>query len=206
MKTIITFLCALVSAVGFSQSSCQVDIVIAVKDASLGNPVAHARVLLMDGDKTIKEATTDDNGSVTLSADCGHNYTVEVYSSEFEPRHLDVATGKDSPVNVVVDLIPMAEIKSSGGYIDQFIVRVYNPGKNPVNIQFGPAEKAMKTYPISAGEMWESEPYESVSSLLLWITTGKVVKKYTTLPGKAYQIEFSKAKKCYVIKEVDVHK
>jgi|GEM_PF-6032832 len=206
MRTVIAFLCAVLSTVCFSQSSCQIGIVISVKDASLGNPVPNAHVILMDGGKAIKEATTDDSGSVTLSADCEHNYTLEVYSSEFEPRHLDVTTGKDSPVNIVADLIPLAEIKSSGGYIDQFIVRVYNPGKNPINIQFGPAEKAMKTYPISAGEMWESEPYESVSSLLLWITTGKVVKKYTTLPGKAYQIEFSKAKKCYVIKEVDVHK
>ncbi len=206
MKTLLSILTFFIGALCVAQTDCKTDVVITVTDASLKNPVEGAQVQLGNGVTEGLRGTTDATGSVTLSARCDTTYTVKVYKEEFEPSQTTVTTRKDETANVAIDLIPMSPIKSSGGYIDQFIVRVYNPVNVPIDVRFGPTERTLVTHTIRAGEVWESEPYQNISDLLLWISTGRVTKKYMTKPGKAYQIEFNRRQRCYLIKEVDVHK
>lgn len=206
MKTLLSILTLFIGALCVAQTDCKTDVVITVTDASLKNPIAGAQVILIDGVREEIRGTTDANGSVTLSANCDTTFMLRVYKDEFEPLETTVITSKGETSNIAVELIPIAPIMSSGGYIDQFIVRVYNPTTAPLDIRFGPNERTLATHTIRAGELWESEPYQNISDLMLWISTGRVTKKYMTKPGKAYQIEFNRGQRCYVIKEVDVHR
>lgn len=207
MKRILSIVSLFIGIASLAQSNCKTDIVVTVKDAALQNPIVGAEISLVDSNNTMSnDFISDANGVVTITADCDATYSVRVYKSGFEPLELPITTKKGEVAQVAASLVPMAPVTASAGYIEQFIVQVYNPSSAPVNIRFGPTEKTLDTYSIGAEDMWESQPYQNVSDLLLWISTGKVTKKYMTKPGKAYQIEFNRKQKCYVIKEVERHK
>ncbi|UMY64444.1 MULTISPECIES: carboxypeptidase-like regulatory domain-containing protein [unclassified Flavobacterium] len=207
MKKLFSLLCLLIGISCFSQSDCQTDIIVTVKSADLQNPIDGAAVSLVDSNNTISpDVMTDATGVAKLSARCDAAYFIRVYKSGYEPTELPVSTKKGEVSQLEVNLIPIDAVHASAGYIDQFIVRVYNPTTAPLDIRFGPNERTLATHTIRAGELWESEPYQNISDLMLWISTGRVTKKYMTKPGKAYQIEFNRGQRCYVIKEVDVHR
>ncbi|AWI25795.1 carboxypeptidase-like regulatory domain-containing protein [Flavobacterium pallidum] len=187
---------------------CEIQLNVTVRDASLGNPVPGANLILKDASENVLETKiADADGRASFTVACSRDYTVGAYGDGFNGNSVLLSVPPDSKSPVLLD-IPLQAIgemiKSSGGHLLDFKVRVFNPKKTPLNIRFGPDSKNMQTIAIAGGAVWESPAFPTDQKLQLWVTTNKVVKKYVTLPGKAYQLVYDKVKKVYGIEEVVV--
>ena len=90
---------------------CGVEAIIAVKDAKNNNPIADAKVVILDNQKNIVGTELSNaNGEVTYKLLCNQDYTLQVSKNEYNSGTFNIAKGKNPSVKIEAALQPIEVI------------------------------------------------------------------------------------------------
>jgi outer membrane protein OmpA-like peptidoglycan-associated protein len=90
---------------------CSTQVTTTVRDAKSGNPIAGAKVAILDDRKNVIETTTSGaNGQVSYTVDCGKAFTIQASADGYESNSFPVALTKGGSVDVAADLQPIETI------------------------------------------------------------------------------------------------
>jgi len=90
---------------------CGVEAIVMVKDAKTGQPIAVAKVAILDDKNNVIETrTVGADGKVSYNVDCDRAYTIQASADGYENNTFPVAKSSGGIVNVSADLNPIQEI------------------------------------------------------------------------------------------------
>jgi outer membrane protein OmpA-like peptidoglycan-associated protein/tetratricopeptide (TPR) repeat protein len=90
---------------------CGVEIITTVRDARTGNPIANAKVAILDDRKNVVETKTSGaNGQASYGVDCDKAFTMQVSAEGYESNTFPVGKSKGARVEVPADLNPIETI------------------------------------------------------------------------------------------------
>ncbi|TRW21021.1 OmpA family protein [Flavobacterium zepuense] len=129
---------------------CGVEAIVMVKDAKTGQPLATAKVAILDEKNNVIETrTTGADGKVTYNVDCDRAYTVQAIADGYEGNSFPVAKTKGGEVNVAADLNPIQEIVKPTEIVLNEIFFEYNKSNitKEAAFELNKAVEAMKANP-----------------------------------------------------------
>ena len=90
---------------------CGVEAIVFVKDANTGQPLASAKVAILDEKNNVIETrTTGADGKITYAIDCDRAYTVQVAAEGYENNTFPIAKTNGGTVNIDASMSPIAKI------------------------------------------------------------------------------------------------
>ena len=90
---------------------CGVEAIVMVRDAKTGEPLANARVAILDEKNNVIETrTTGADGNVTYSVDCDRAYTIQASAEGYENNTFPIAKTKGGTVTVSANLNEIEKI------------------------------------------------------------------------------------------------
>jgi outer membrane protein OmpA-like peptidoglycan-associated protein len=90
---------------------CAVEIIATVRDAKTGQPIADAKVSILDDRRNVVETRQSaSNGQVSYTVDCNRAFTIQATAEGYESGTFPVAASKGGRVDVAADLQPIETI------------------------------------------------------------------------------------------------
>ncbi|RYD91841.1 MAG: cell envelope biogenesis protein OmpA, partial [Sphingobacteriales bacterium] len=90
---------------------CGVEAIVFVKDSETGQPIASARVAILDEKNNVIETrTAGADGKVTYNVDCNRAYKIQAMADKYESNTFPIAANKGGTVNVDANLKPIKVI------------------------------------------------------------------------------------------------
>ena len=90
---------------------CGVEAIVYVKDEETGQPIASAKVAILDEKNNVIETrTAGADGKVSYNVDCDRAYTIQAIAEGYESNTFPVAKTKGGTVNVAANLKPIRKI------------------------------------------------------------------------------------------------
>ncbi len=90
---------------------CGVEAIVFVKDANTGQPLASAKVAILDEKNNVIETrTTAADGKITYEIDCDRAYTIQVAAEGYENSTFPIAKTKGGTVNIDASMNPIEKI------------------------------------------------------------------------------------------------
>ncbi|QYJ69226.1 OmpA family protein [Flavobacterium litorale] len=94
---------------------CGVEAVVQVKDANTGNPLALAKVAILDDKQNVIETrTTDKNGKLVYNVDCERTYSLMASAVGYEASMLRIEKTRNPKVDIVANLKPIGSLIVDG--------------------------------------------------------------------------------------------
>lgn len=106
---------------------CGVEAVVTVKDVNTGNPLAGAKVAIMDDKQNVIETrTADSNGKLVYSVDCDRDYSLKASATGYETNILNLPKSRDPKVDITASLKPIRNLIVDGKVVLNDIYFEYN--------------------------------------------------------------------------------
>jgi len=97
---------------------CGVEAVVQVKDAKTGQPLAMAKVSILDDRQNVIETTTADaNGNVTYNVDCDRAYMIRAAKEGYQNNTFTVTKSRGGKVALDANLEPISGIITKDGIV-----------------------------------------------------------------------------------------
>ncbi len=94
---------------------CGVEAIVIVKDANTGNPLASAKVAILDDMQNVIETrTTDKDGRLTYSVDCDRTYSLKASTNGYETSMFRIEKTREQKIDVIAKLKPIGNLIVDG--------------------------------------------------------------------------------------------
>ncbi|AXG73883.1 cell envelope biogenesis protein OmpA [Flavobacterium arcticum] len=94
---------------------CGVEAIVTVKDINTGNPLASAKVAILDDKQNVIETrTTDENGKLMYNVDCERSYSLKTSAIGYETSMLRLPKSRESKIDIEAFLKPIGNLIVDG--------------------------------------------------------------------------------------------